>query len=250
MDHSTPVVITHNSLTLDFYLNHRNTWRSLRNIKEKSTEHLLNINNKRNSLYPIIYKNIWERYKQHLACFWISEEIDLSKDLNDWVNKLNDNERFYAKRILSFFASSDFIVNESQEKDNDEVTILEYKFFNTDKMARENIHSEVYANLLETYVKDETEKKELQESIEQIPTIKKKADWFRDFIKNGTFVERIIAETITELLFFSSAFASIFWFKKRGLMEGLCMSNEFISRDEGLHGMFNIHLYKEEIVNK
>ena len=223
-------------------------WREKQN-KIEQQEDLLNIENKRDSLYPIRYPKMWEFYNIHSASHWVPQEIDLSKDVNDWAS-LTKDEQFYIKYALAFFSTSDFIINESQAKDDQEVQILEYKFFNTDKMARENIHSITYADLLETYVTDEKEKDYLKNAITNIDAIKKKGNWMYEYIQNGTFVERIVAEAIMEGIFFSGSFCSIFWLKKRGLMSALCDANEFIARDEGLHRDFNCYIYRDLIKNK
>lgn len=230
------------------YLTNRNEWRLQQKFLEDEEE-LINKKTKRESLFPILYPGIWEFYKKHLATHWVAEEIDYSKDKTDWEN-LDENSRNYIKKGLAFFASSDFIVNESGEKDASEAFPHEYKFFISDKMARENIHSETYALLLNEYVKNDEERKRLQHSVLLDDTIKRKAEWFREYVENGTFAERILAEAIMEGIFFSGTFASIFWLKKRGLMPSLCDSNEFISRDEGLHAEFNVYIYKHHIKNK
>ncbi len=219
-------------------------------IKVQEIEPFLDPNNKRQRLYPIQYPDLWSEYQKHAAANWAAKEVDLSKDLNDWNNKLNDDERHYIKYGLAFFAGSDFIVNENQEKDTDEVTILEYNFFNADKIARENIHTESYADLIETYIKDDTEKDLLLSATQNIPSIKKKADWLRKYIINDTFVVRLVACAITEGIFFSGTFCAIFWLRKRALMPGLCDMNQLISIDEGLHRDFACLVYKKYIVNK
>lgn len=226
----------------------RMEWRKERKIIE-CNEPLLLEENKRDSLYPIVWNGIWEFYKIHLSSHWVADEIDLSKDVNDWKS-LSDDEKHYIKYGLAFFAGSDFIINESQKKDSDEVTVREYEFFNDDKIARENIHSITYANLLETYVSDEKEKEMLKNAVKTMPAIKKKADWMREYISNGTFVERVVAEAIMEGIFFSGTFCGIFWLRKRGLMSALCDSNELISRDEGLHRDFNCYIYRDIVKNK
>ena len=237
-------------MAYNLYISNRNLWRNLQKEKEYETEVLINNKSKRESLFPIKYEGIWKYYKKHLASHWVAEEIDFSKDTDHWNNKLNDDEKQYIKMGLAFFASSDFIVNESGEKDYEEIFPLEYKFFVVDKMHRENIHSETYALLLNEYVKDETERTQLQHAVLTVDTIKQKAQWFRTYVSEGTFVERILAEAIMEGIFFSGTFASIFWLKKRGLMPSLADSNEFISRDEGLHCAFNCDLYTHYITNK
>ncbi len=213
-------------------------------------EPLLDPQNVRDSLRPIRYQNMWDMYQLHLSSFWTAQEIDLSKDLSDWNTKLTPDEQKYIKYGLAFFAASDLIVNELQTKDREEVVVLEYKFFNDDKMARENIHSQSYSDLIHAYVTDEKERLHLLNAVHTIPSIKKKADWVRKYINNGKFVERMLAGAITEGIFFSGTFCAIFWLKKRGLMPGLCDSNELISKDEGLHRDFNCMVYRDHIVNK
>lgn len=237
------------SSMLNLYLQDIKKWREERRILEHSTESLLDPNNKRNSLRPIRWQGIWDYYKLHLSCHWIFEDIDLSKDKNDWLS-LTDDERFYIKYGLAFFAGSDFIINKSQKKDGDEVDIIEYNFFNDDKISRENIHSDTYSNLLAEYVKDPEEIERLTNAVETIPAIKKKSEWMEEFINEGTFVERVVAEAIMEGIFFSGTFCGIYWLRKRGLMPGLCDTNELIARDEGLHRDFNCYLYRDVITNK
>ncbi len=224
-------------------------WRQEQRKLELETEPLLDTKNKRDSLYPIKYQDIWNFYKLHLASHWVAQEIDLSKDINNWIS-LSDDERHYIKFGLAFFAGSDFIINESQKKDAEEVCILEYQFFNDDKISRENIHSTTYADLLETYITDAKEQTYLKNAVKTIPAIQQKATWMREHIQNGTFVERLVAEAIMEGIFFSATFCGIFWLRKRGLMPALCDSNEFIARDEGIHRDFNCFLYREFIKNK
>lgn len=224
-------------------------WRAQHRELEKNTEPLLSTKGQRDSLYPIKYPGMWDYFEKHMASIWFAHEIDLSKDTNDW-NSLNRDEQFYIKHGLAFFAGSDFIINENQKKDNEEVTILEYKFFNDDKIARENIHSITYANLLEHYVTDPVEKVNLQNAVTEIPSVKKKADWMREYIDNGTYVERLVAGAIMEGIFFSGTFCAIFWLRKRNLMPALCDANEFISRDEGLHRDFACYVYRDLVVNK
>lgn len=237
-------------MSYELYLSERALWRKNQREKEDASEILISPLSKRESLFPIKYEGIWKYYKKHLASHWVAEEIDYSKDTDHWNNKLNDDERKYIKMGLAFFASSDFIVNESGEKDSQEIYPIEYKFFVVDKMHRENIHSETYALLLNEYVKDEKERTTLQHAVLTVDTITRKAEWFRNYVTNGTFVERVLAEAIMEGIFFSGTFASIFWLKKRGLMPSLADSNEFISRDEGLHCAFNCDLYNHYITNK
>ena len=223
--------------------------RELRRKIENETEPLLLKSNKRDSLYPIVWNGIWDFYKLHSAAHWVAEEIDLSKDVNDWKT-LTEDEKYYLKYGLAFFAGSDFIINESQKKDSECVEVLEYNFFNDDKISRENVHSITYANLLETYVTDEREKENLKHAVKTIPSVKQKAEWMREYINNGTFVERLVAGAIMEGIFFSGTFCAIFWLRKRGLMSALCDANEFIARDEGIHRDFNCYVYRELIKNK
>lgn len=237
------------SITTDLYFSNNKQWRTFRYKLEKETEILLSQNQKRNSLYPIKYEGIWNYFQTHRSAHWIETEIDLSKDKTDWES-LTDDERHYIKYGLAFFAGSDFIINENQERDAEEVTVLEYNFFNRDKMSREDIHSITYANLIEEYVKDPNEKEKLKNATELLPSIKEKAEWMREFISNGTFVERLVASAIMEGIFFSGTFCGIFWLRKRGLMAGLCDANEFIARDEGVHRDFACYIYRELIVNK
>jgi len=171
--------------------------------------------------------------------------------LTDWTNKLNDDERYFIKHILAFFAASDGIVNENlAENFVNEVQYSEAKFFYGFQIMMENIHSETYSLLIDTYVKDEKEKNQLFNAIENFPAIKKKADWALKWIESPSFAERLIAFAAVEGIFFSGAFCSIFWLKKRGLMPGLTFSNELISRDEGVHCDFAVHLHEKHLVNK
>jgi ribonucleoside-diphosphate reductase beta chain len=185
------------------------------------------------------------------ASFWTAEEIDLSQDLNDWNNKLNDDEKYFVKHILAFFAASDGIVNENlAENFVNEVQYAEAKFFYGFQIMMENIHSETYSLLIDTYVKDEAEKTQLFTAIDVFPAIKKKADWALKWIESDSFAERLIAFAAVEGIFFSGSFCSIFWLKKRGLMPGLTFSNELISRDEGVHCDFAVHLHNHHLINK
>ncbi|MBC5840201.1 MAG: ribonucleotide-diphosphate reductase subunit beta [Flavobacteriaceae bacterium] len=214
-------------------------------------EPILQENKNRFVIFPIKHHDIWEWYKKMEASFWTAEEIDLSQDLNDWNNKLNDEEKYFIKHILAFFAASDGIVNENlAENFVNEVQYAEAKFFYGFQIMMENIHSETYSLLIDTYVKDETEKDELFNALEVFPAIKKKADWALKWIESDSFAERLIAFAAVEGIFFSGAFCSIYWLKKRGLMPGLTFSNELISRDEGVHCDFAVHLHNHHLVNK
>jgi len=188
--------------------------------------------------------------KKQEASFWTAEEIDLHQDVVDW-KKLNDDERYFLKHILAFFAASDGIVNENlAENFVNEVQYSEAKFFYGFQIMMENIHSEMYSLLIDTLVESDSEKDELFNAIERFPAIKKKADWALRWIESESFAERLIAFAAVEGIFFSGAFCSIFWMKKRGLLPGLATSNEFISRDEGLHRDFACHLHNTHLVNK
>jgi ribonucleoside-diphosphate reductase beta chain len=214
-------------------------------------EPILQENKNRFVIFPIKHHDIWEWYKKSEASFWTAEEIDLHQDLNDWNNKLNDDEKYFIKHILAFFAASDGIVNENlAENFVNEVQYAEAKFFYGFQIMMENIHSETYSLLIDTYVKDEKEKDQLFHAIEFFPAIMKKAQWALKWIKSDSFAERLIAFAAVEGIFFSGAFCSIFWLKKRGLMPGLTFSNELISRDEGVHCDFAVHLHNHHLVNK
>ena len=201
-------------------------------------------------LFPIKHSDIWEMYKRHEASFWTAEEIDLSQDQKDWEN-LNDGERHFISHVLAFFAASDGIVNENLAVNFlSEVQYAEAKCFYGFQIAMENIHSETYSLLIDTYIKDATEKDHLLRAIDTIPCVQKKAEWALKWINSPVFAERIIAFAAVEGIFFSGSFCSIFWLKKRGLMPGLSFSNELISRDEGLHCEFACLLYTRHIVNQ
>lgn len=215
------------------------------------TEPILQHNDSRFVIFPIQHNDLWDWYKKQQACFWTAEEIDLHSDIVDWNTKLSDEERYFIKHILAFFAASDGIVNENlAENFVNEVQYSEAKFFYGFQIMMENIHSETYSLLIDTYVKDEVEKDKLFRAIEVFPAIKKKADWALKWIESDSFAERLIAFAAVEGIFFSGAFCSIFWLKKRGLLPGLTFSNELISRDEGMHCDFAVHLHNKHIVNK
>jgi len=216
----------------------------------KNLEPILQENPNRFVLFPIQHDDIWAFYKQSEASIWTAEEIDLSQDLKDWEN-LSDNERHFIKHVLAFFAASDGIVNENlAENFVGEVQYTEAKFFYGFQIMMENIHSETYSLLIDTYIKDNKEKDHLFNAIETLDCVKKKADWALRWIDNGSFAERLIAFAAVEGIFFSGSFCSIFWLKKRGLMPGLTFSNELISRDEGMHCDFACLLYTQHITNK
>jgi ribonucleoside-diphosphate reductase beta chain len=213
-------------------------------------EPILKENKSRFVLFPIQHDDIWEYYKKAEASFWTAEEIDLSQDLKDWET-LSDGERHFISHVLAFFAASDGIVNENlAENFVAEVQYTEAKFFYGFQIAIENIHSETYSLLIDTYIKNNKEKDRLFNAIDTMPFVKKKADWALRWIDEGSFAERLIAFAAVEGIFFSGSFCSIYWMKKRGLMPGLSFSNELISRDEGLHCDFACLLYNNHLVNK
>ncbi|HRD58497.1 MAG TPA: ribonucleoside-diphosphate reductase small subunit [Ferruginibacter sp.] len=208
-----------------------------------SEEILLKENKDRFVILPINYPKIWEQYKKHEASFWTAEEIDLSADLKDWES-MNDGERHFISHVLAFFAASDGIVNENLAVNfMSEVQLPEARCFYGFQIMMENIHSETYALLIDTYIKDPKEKDRLFHAIDTVPAVTKKAEWALRWIENGTFAERLVAFAAVEGIFFSGSFCSIFWLKKRGLMPGLTFSNELISRDEGMHCEFACLLY-------
>lgn len=206
-------------------------------------EILLEENKNRFVLFPIKYPKIWEMYKRSEQSFWTAEEVDLHADLKDWEN-LKDGERHFIKHVLAFFAASDGIVNENLAINfMNEVQLPEARCFYGFQIMMENIHSEMYSLLIDTYIKDSAEKNHLLHAIDTVPCVTKKAEWALRWISNGSFAERLIAFAAVEGIFFSGSFCSIFWLKKRGLMPGLSTSNEFISRDEGMHCDFACLLY-------
>ncbi|WP_044282973.1 ribonucleoside-diphosphate reductase small subunit [Candidatus Amoebophilus asiaticus] len=213
-------------------------------------EPILQENKNRFVLFPIEHHDIWEFYKKAEASFWTAEEIDLGQDLKDWAN-LNDGERHFISHVLAFFAASDGIVNENlAENFVAEVQYTEAKFFYGFQIAVENIHSETYSLLIDTYIKDPQERDKLFNAIDTLDCVKKKADWALRWIEQASFAERLVAFAAVEGIFFSGSFCSIFWLKKRGLMPGLSFSNELISRDEGLHCDFACLLYANHLQNK
>jgi ribonucleoside-diphosphate reductase beta chain len=205
---------------------------------------ILNPTDNRFVLFPIKYDEIWRMYKQAEASFWTTEEIDLSHDLIDW-DKLNHNERHFLSHVLAFFAASDGIVNENLVLNfMKDVQIPEARCFYGFQIAIENIHAETYSLLIDTYIKNPIEKDKMFNALQTLPCVKKKADWAIKWIEESpTFAHRLVAFAAVEGIFFSGSFCSIFWLKKRGLMPGLCFSNELISRDEGLHCDFACLLF-------
>ncbi len=220
-------------------------------LAEMTEEPILQANKDRFVLFPIQHDDIWQFYKKSEASFWTAEEIDLQQDLVDWNSKLNDDERFFIKHVLAFFAASDGIVNENlAENFLSEVQYTEAKFFYGFQIAIENIHSETYSLLIDTYIRDSKEKDYLFNAIETFPPVKTKADWALRWIEEGSFAERLVAFAAVEGIFFSGSFCALFWLKKRGLMPGLTFSNELISRDEGLHADFACLLYTKHLKNQ
>jgi ribonucleoside-diphosphate reductase beta chain len=216
----------------------------------QNTEPLLVENKNRFVLFPIQHNDIWQMYKQAEASFWTAEEIDLSPDLKDWAT-LNDGEKHFISHVLAFFAASDGIVNENLATNfMNEVQFPEAKCFYGFQIMMENIHSETYSLLIDTYIKDSREKDKLFNALETVPCVTKKGEWALRWIQSESFTERIIAFAAIEGIFFSGSFCSIFWLKKRGLMPGLSFSNQLISRDEGLHCEFACLLYNNYVVNK
>jgi ribonucleoside-diphosphate reductase beta chain len=211
-------------------------------------EPILIENKDRFVLFPIGHPDIWQMYKQAEASFWTAEEVDLSPDLQDWSQKLSEDERFFVKHVLAFFAASDGIVNENLAVHFlQEVQYPEARCFYGYQVMIENIHSEMYSLLIDTYIKDPVEKDHLFRAMETVPCIGKKAEWALRWIGQGSFAERLIAFAAVEGIFFSGSFCSIFWLKKRGLMPGLSFANELISRDEGLHCDFACLLYQAHL---
>ena len=212
-----------------------------------SKEPLLAPDDNRFVMFPIKYDDIWQMYKKQVDCFWRAEEIDLSKDLDNW-NSLNQDEKYFISMILAFFAASDGIVLENlASRFMNDVQVSEARAFYGFQIAMENIHSQVYSLLIETYINDKEEKHKLFNAIENFPCIKKKSDWAQKWIHDNrsSFATRLVAFACVEGIFFSGAFCSIYWLKKRGLMPGLTFSNELISRDEALHCEFAVLLYSK-----
>ena len=216
-------------------------------MSKNLNETLLAPDDNRFVMFPIKHQDIWEMYKKQVDCFWRAEEIDLTKDLANWES-LNHDEKYFVSMILAFFAASDGIVLENlASRFMMDVQVSEARAFYGFQIAIENIHSETYSLLIETYIKDKEEKHKLFNAIENFPCIKKKSDWAQKWIHDNrsSFATRLIAFACVEGIFFSGAFCSIYWLKKRGLMPGLTFSNELISRDEALHCEFAVLLYSK-----
>jgi ribonucleoside-diphosphate reductase beta chain len=214
------------------------------------TEKILESNPNRFVIFPIQYHDIWEYYKQHQAAFWTAEEVDLTGDIREWQN-LSENEQYFVKNILSFFAASDGIVNENlAENFYREVQYPEAKFFYGFQLMMENIHSLMYSLLIDTYISNPEEKDECFNAIDRLPAVQKKAKWALNWIEKASFQERLVAFAAVEGIFFSGSFCSIFWLKSRGIMQGLCNANSLIFKDENLHCDFAIHLLNNHVENK
>lgn len=205
--------------------------------------------NERFTVFPIQHQNLWNFYKKHVSTFWTVEEVYLVDDLNDWNNKLNDNERYFIKNVLAFFANSDNIINENLVQNfYNEIELPEARQFYSFQIAMEAVHSEMYSLLIDSYIQDKTEKNHLFNAIDNIPSVKKKADWIMKWMgggseENASLIQRILAFVCVEGIFFSGSFCAIYYMKNRGLMNGLGVSNDFISKDENLHASFAIELY-------
>jgi len=213
-------------------------------------EKILTENPGRFVIFPIEHNDIWEYYKQHQAAFWTAEEVDLTNDIRDWES-LTENEKYFVKNVLSFFAASDGIVNENlAENFYREVQYPEAKFFYGIQLAMENIHSLMYSLLIDTYISNPTEKDECFNAIDRLPAVQKKAKWALEWIDNSSFAERLVAFAAVEGIFFSGSFCSIFWMKSRGIMQGLCNANSLIFKDENLHCDFAIHLVNNHLEEK
>jgi len=223
-----------------------------KNINHDHEELLLKENPNRYVLFPIQYDDIWDKYKKHVANFWVAEEVDFSRDMGDWA-KLSSDEKHFIKNVLAFFAGSDGIVLENLGiRFLKEVQIPEVRCFYGFQMAMENVHSETYSLLIDKYVQDPVEKNRLFHAIDTIPSVARKAKWAEKWINDeeSSFATRLIAFAAVEGIFFSGSFCAIYWMKKRGLMPGLTFSNELISSDEALHTDFAVLLYRNYIQYK
>jgi ribonucleoside-diphosphate reductase subunit M2 len=210
-------------------------------------EPILKPDDSRHVMFPIKYDDIWQMYKRQVDCFWVTQEVDLSKDLVDWA-KLTDDEKYFISMVLAFFAASDGIVMENlAARFMNDIQVSEARAFYGFQIAMENIHSEMYSLLIDTYIRDSTEKDRLFNAVQNFPCIAKKADWGKKYIadKRSSFATRLVAFAAIEGIFFSGSFCGIYWLKKRGLLPGLTFSNELISRDEALHTEFAILLYSK-----
>jgi ribonucleoside-diphosphate reductase beta chain len=215
-------------------------------------EHLLTPEEKRTNLFPIRYPDMWDKYKEALACLWVAGEVDLSRDREDW-NSLNEGERHFVSMILAFFANADGIVNDNLvDRFCREVQIREARCFYDLQRTMENIHNEMYSLLIDTYIEDDAQRNRLFHATDNFDCVNKKAAWAQRWIDStdSVFAERLVAFAVVEGVFFSGSFCAIFWLKSRGLLKGLCESNTLISRDEGMHQTFATMLYKDHIQNR
>ena len=225
----------------------QNTSKNTAESNDEFVEPILKPNPHRFTLFPIEKPKLFQKYQDHLAVFWTVEEIDLAKDLKDWV-KLSENERYFVKNVLGFFAGSDGIVQENlAARFMNEIQLAEARQFYSVQLMMEAIHSQTYSLLIDTYIDDKQEKLDLFHATQTIPCVKRKADWAQKWIESRTesFATRLVAFAVVEGIFFSGSFCAIYWLKERGLMPGLTTSNEFIARDEGLHTDFACALYEE-----
>jgi ribonucleoside-diphosphate reductase beta chain len=217
-----------------------------------NNEPILSQDNNRMRLYPIVYQDIWSLYKDAFAAFWIPEEVSLIDDIKDWNSgKLDDDEKHFVLTVLSFFSASDFIVNENLDNNFcEQITVPEYRMFVHFQEMMEDVHTQMYQTLIQSLVQDEKQRDILFNGIKNYSSIKRKADWARKWIAEGDFVQRLVAFSCVEGIFFSGSFCSIFWLKKIGLMPGLCHSNELIARDEGMHRDMGCLIYRNHITGK
>lgn len=225
----------------------QHTSKNTAESNDEFVEPILKPNPHRFTLFPIEKPKLFQKYQDHLAVFWTVEEIDLAKDLKDWV-KLSENERYFVKNVLGFFAGSDGIVQENlAARFMNEIQLAEARQFYSVQLMMEAIHSQTYSLLIDTYIDDKQEKLDLFHATQTIPCVKRKADWAQKWIESRTesFATRLVAFAVVEGIFFSGSFCAIYWLKERGLMPGLTTSNEFIARDEGLHTDFACALYEE-----
>lgn len=250
LERSSPISETKErdqTISDDFMLSYKHAVSNV-TAQSQMDDPLLKDSPDRYVMFPIQDDNVWKMYKKQVDCFWRAEEVDLSKDLGDWDNKLNNDEKHFISMVLAFFAASDGIVLENLAvRFMSDVQLSEARAFYGFQIAMENIHSEMYSILIDTFIKDPSQKTKLFQAIDVFPCIQKKADWAKKWIgdKNSAFASRLVAFACVEGIFFSSSFASIYWIKKRGLMPGLTFSNELISRDEALHTEFAILLYNK-----
>lgn len=220
-------------------------------VAQLNYEPFLDADSKRYVIFPIQHDDIWQFYKRHLAAFWTVEEIDLSKDVGHWRDKLDDDERKFLSLILAFFAVSDGLVGENlAENFLRRVQVIEARCFYSFQCAMENVHGEMYSLLIDTLIPTNNAKQALFRAAETNAAVRRKVDWMLEWINGGTFAEQVIAFACVEGIFFSGEFAAIFWIGERGIMPGLRLSNQFIARDEGLHRDFACLLHNKKIVNK